>query len=229
MVRCIQCGHCWIESGPGEVIDINPRQLPVPAGHGALPVPATIMPMEGLSEEEREVERLAELAREARAEFAEARLRRRKKQFGWATLLLAALLPFGLAFAMPETAVKIAPATIRVFDKIGMPVNIYGLELRRIDRQHMMVDGVRVIAIKGDILNVSDSERKVPSLRFILKDKAKNPLYAWTLDATIRPLRPGESSSFVTRVASPPEAAADIEIRFAHADEIGSNAVHEPR
>jgi hypothetical protein len=187
------------------------------------------MPMEGLSEEEREVERLAELAREARAEFAEARRRRRKKQLGWAALLLAALSPFGLAFAMPETTVKIAPATIRVFDKIGVPINIYGLELRRIDRQHMMVDGVRVIAIKGDIVNVRDSERKVPSLRFTLKDKANRPVYAWTLDATIRPLRPGESSSFVTRVASPPEAAADIEIRFAHADEIGSNVVHEPR
>jgi hypothetical protein len=229
MVRCIQCGHCWIESGPTEVIDINPRQLPVPAGYAPLPVPATVMPMEGLSEEEREVERLAELAREARAEFAEARRRRRKKQLGWATLIVAALSPIGLAFAMPETTVKIAPSTIRLFDKVGMPVNIYGLELRRIDRQHMMVDGMRVIAIKGDILNVSDAERKVPSLRFTLRDKTGKPVYAWTLDSTIRPLRSGESSSFVTRVASPPEGAADVEIRFAHADEIGSNTVHEPR
>jgi hypothetical protein len=229
MVRCIQCGHCWIESGPQEVIDINPRQLPVPAGHTSLPVPATIMPMEGLSAEEREVERLAELAREARAEFAEARRARRKKQLGWATLVLAALSPIGLAFAMPETTVKLAPSTIRLFDKVGLPVNVYGLELSRIDRQHMMVDGVRVIAIKGDIINISGSERKVPSLRFTLRDKANRPVYAWTLDSTIRPLRPGESSGFVTRVASPPEAAVDVEIRFAHADEIGSNAVHEPR
>lgn len=211
------------------MIDINPRQLPAPAGYSTLPIPATVIPMEGLSEEEREVERLAELAREARAEFAAARRRRRKKQIGWATLVLAALSPLGLAFAMPETTVKIAPATIRMFDSVGMPVNIYGLELRRVDRQHMMVDGVRVIAIKGDILNVSGSERKVPSLRFTLRDKASNPVYAWTLDSTIRPLRPGESSSFVTRVAAPPEAASDIEIRFAHVDEIGSNAVHESR
>jgi hypothetical protein len=229
MVRCIQCGHCWIESGPTEVIDINPRQLPVPAGHATLPVPATVIPMEGLTEEEREVERLAQLAREARAEFAEARRERRRKQVGWATLILAALSPIGLAFAMPETTVRIAPATIRLFDTAGIPVNIYGLELRRIERQHIVADGVRVIAIKGDIVNVSDSERKVPSLRFTLKNRGQQAVYAWTLDSTIRPLRPGESSSFVTRVASPPEAAADIEIRFAHVDEIGSNAAHEPR
>ncbi len=31
-------------------------------------------------------------------------------------------------------------------------------------------------------------------------------VYTWTLDTGARPLRAGESTSFVTRVASPPES-----------------------
>ena len=42
-----------------------------------------------------------------------------------------------------------------------------------------------------------------------------------------RPLNAGEITNFVTRVASPPEAAKKLEIRFARADEIGSNTIHE--
>ena len=83
--------------------------------------------------------------------------------------------------------------------------------------------GTRVISIKGEIVNVSDRDRKVPSLRFILQDNAENDVYAWTLDSGIRPLRPGEMTTFTTRVASPPPCAENLQIRFAHADEIGVN------
>ena len=86
-----------------------------------------------------------------------------------------------------------------------------------------VVEGTRVISIKGEIVNVSDEDRKVPSLRFVLKDKEAADVYAWTLDSGIRPLRPGEMTTFTTRVASPPETAENVQIRFAHADEIGVN------
>jgi hypothetical protein len=116
---------------------------------------------------------------------------------------------------------------VRLFSGLGMNVNIYGLELRRVEQQHVIVEGTRVISIKGEIVNVSDHDRKVPSLRFTLQNNAQGAVYAWTLDSGIRPLRPGEMTTFTTRVASPPPMAENVQIRFAHADEIGVNPGHE--
>jgi hypothetical protein len=99
--------------------------------------------------------------------------------------------------------------------------------VRRIEQQHVIIEGTRVISIKGEIVNVSDHDRKVPSLRFTLQNNAKDEVYAWTLDSGIRPLRPGEMTTFTTRVASPPPMAENVQIRFAHADEIGVNRKDE--
>lgn len=106
-------------------------------------------------------------------------------------------------------------------------MNIYGLEIRKVELQHLIAGGQKVIAIKGELQNVSTGERKIPWLRFGLRSGTEQELYQWTLDTGHRSLRPGEARNFVTRVASPPEAAGTVEIRFARPDEIGSNTAHE--
>jgi hypothetical protein len=214
MVRCVGCGHNWIESRPLEVIDIAPRALPVTVTQ---PEPS----------EEREVRRLTEAARLAREDFILRQRQRRKRLYSWGGFALAALSPLAAALLMPEGTVRLLPASMRLFDYAGISVNIYGLEVRRVAQQHVIVEGTRVISITGEIVNVSDRDRKVPSLRFILKNGALDDIYAWTLDSGIRPLRPGEMTTFTTRVASPPPAAEDVQIRFARADEIGVNPGHE--
>ena len=214
MVRCVECGHNWIESRPAEIIDIAPR-----------PMPATTM--KPAPDEEREVRRLTEAARLARQEFEGRQYQRRRRLYGWAGFAAAALSPLAAALLMPEATVRLMPASMRFFDYVGQEVNIYGLEVRRVEQQHVVIGGTRVISIKGEIVNVSDRDRKVPSLRFTLKNGAEDAVYAWTLDSGIRPLRPGEMTTFTTRVASPPPAAEDVQIRFAHADEIGVNPGHE--
>lgn len=222
MVRCVECGHNWIESRPTEIIDVAPRSLPVPVSDR---VPAVIAEPE--PDEDREIRRLTEAARVAREEFQVVRQRQRRRLYGWAGFAVAALLPVVAFAASPETTVRLFPASMQLFERFGMNVNIYGLEVRRIEQQHMIVDGTRVISIKGEIVNVSDQDRKVPSLRFTLQNNAKDEVYAWTLDSGIRPLRPGEMTTFTTRVASPPPMAENVQIRFAHADEIGVNPGHE--
>lgn len=217
MVRCVECGHNWIESRPVEVIDI--RAQPIPSSSAPVPTPL----IEPRPDEDREIRRLTEAARLAREEFIHSQRRRQKRLCGWAAFAAAAISPLIAAFTMPEATVRLFPASMRAFDKAGMAVNIYGLEVRRVEQQHVIVGGTRVISIKGEIVNVSDRDRKVPSLRFTLQDGGAAAVYAWTLDAGIRPLRPGEMTTFTTRVASPPESAENVQIRFAHADEIGVN------
>src|SRR5262249_46351799 len=174
-----------------------------------------------------EIRRLTEAARLARDEYRHAQQQMRKRLCSWAAFAAAALAPLAAALLNPEATVRLFPASMLLFDGIGLPVNIYGLEVRRIEQQHVIVEGTRVISIKGEIVNVSDSDRKVPSLRFTLLNNADDGVYAWTLDSGIRPLRPGEMTTFTTRVASPPPMAENVQIRFAHADEIGVNPGHE--
>jgi len=209
MIKCAACGQSWLE---GRAIEV-----------AASKVPAVADPFEP----DAEIRRLVEASREARETFAVKRRQRHRQMAAWSVFAAAMAAPLVLAAAFPEMVVRAAPAAVSAYETLGKNVNIYGIDLRRIEMQHMIVEGARVIAVKGEIVNISRSDRKIPSLRFGLRDEAHAEVYKWTLDSGARPLKAGEVTSFVTRVASPPETARHLQIRFAHADEIGSTPVHE--
>lgn len=167
--------------------------------------------------------RLLAAGRQAEAEFNDRRKHRRKQLAGWLGLALLALVPALLIATMPERVVAVLPSAAALYQTVGSRVNVYGVEIRSVDVQNLLLDGQRVMSIKGEIVNVSPINRKIPWLRFGLRRTDGGEVYHWQLDTEARPLRPGETTSFTTRLAAPPETASRIEIRFAHADEIGSN------
>lgn len=171
--------------------------------------------------------RLLEANREAQRAFGNLRRYRRYQMTAWAGLAGVAIAFPTAAVALPEYVVTAVPASIQLYDLLGRDVNIYGLEIQMVDVQHLVVDGRKVIAVKGEIVNAASSVRKIPWLRFGLRSTDGAEIYQWTLNTEVRPLKAGESTSFVTRLASPPEDARNLEIRFARANEIGSNAEHE--
>jgi predicted Zn finger-like uncharacterized protein len=213
MLRCPHCGHDWIEARAIEPVREPAHRLP------------TVI--EGGFEPDGEIRRLVEATREAEEGFAARRRQRRRKAMGWAMLGACLIAPMAAAYALPEPVVRAAPATMKAFALLGREVNIYGLDLRHVEVQHLLVEGSRMIAIKGEIVNLSGRERKIPWLRFGLQDEHGREVYSWLLDTAARPLRVGENTSFVSRVASPPEGSQTLQIRFAHSEEIGSTAVHE--
>jgi predicted Zn finger-like uncharacterized protein len=206
VAHCPACNHGWLEAKPVEPLR---SALPV-ADHAELP--------------DQEVRQLLSASLLAQEAFQQRRKRRRAAIAAWLGLALFAATPAAIALTLPAQVVAAAPAAIGFYDWLGEEVNIYGLEIRKVELQHLIVNSQKVIAIKGELQNVSSDERKIPWLRFGLKSADNVELYQWQLDTASRPLRPGESKSFVTRVASPPEAASRVEIRFARPDEIGSNA-----
>lgn len=209
-VTCRSCGHAWKEHPVTDVVEVKSRAV------------ARTINLD--DEPELDVQRLVEAARSAHEEFAGQRRARFRKTVGWAGLCFTVLTPLMIAAMVPEAVVAAAPATIRVYDRLGYSINIYGLEIRHIEQQHSVVDGERVLMIKGEISNPTNEIRKIPWLRFGLNDDGSKELYTWTLDTASRPLRPGETTSFVTRVAAPPELSKNLQIRFAHPDEISSTA-----
>jgi zinc-ribbon domain len=211
-ITCRVCGHGWNQN---KIIDIYPDE---PAN-----LPATTN-IDHRFEPEQEVRRLVEAARDAKDQYRELQKRKMKRLRAWATLGFLTLTPIVAAAAYPAQVVAFAPITIKAYEAMGMDINIYGLEIRRLTQQYAVIDGQRVLTIKGDILNISGQVQKIPSLRFGLNDLQQLEVYQWTLDTGSRPLRAGESTSFITRVASPPETASQVKIRFAHPQEISSNA-----
>jgi predicted Zn finger-like uncharacterized protein len=208
LMRCASCGHSWIEARTVEIIDVSPSNLPAIRGPSFEP--------------DAEVSRLIEATREAQESFQEARRKRMRHLRGWAALAASLALPFVAAAAFSESVVAFAPAAAPLYERAGMSVNIYGLEFRKIEQQHIVDGDARVLAVKGEIWNISGKDRKVPGIRLALKNELGEDAYVWTVDSGVRPLRPGEATVFTTRVQAPPQAAETIEIRFARRDEMGS-------
>jgi zinc-ribbon domain len=211
LLTCRSCGHRWREVETIDAIDISDvatRRLPAVIDHDDGP--------------EVEASRLAQLARDAHEEHQIKLFKRRRKLQQWAVFGSFVLAPFVAAAAMPETVVAAAPISIKAYEALGYDINIYGLEVRGLEREHIIMDGQRILAVKGLIANIDGDVRKIPWLRFALTGPAGEELYTWTLDTSTKPLlRPGETTSFVTRISAPPEAAQNLQIRFARADEIG--------
>jgi hypothetical protein len=218
IIHCAVCGYSWIESRAMKVID----DLPVCE---TLPVPVERKREDLIGE--REVKRLAQAARAAEAKLEAARARRRREIRGFALLAFCVVVPLLLGMLLPKEVARALPPTRKLYSLAGVHINVSGLEFRNVGQLHRMVDGVRVLAIQGEIVNVDGRTRQIPSLSFTLKDEHLKTVYEWRLESATRPIKPGEVSTFVTRVASPPETAQQIEIRFARDLETGSNASHD--
>jgi hypothetical protein len=208
-ITCNACGHRWKELPVLDVIEFDHNHLPQVIDHAREP--------------ELDVQRLVEAATMAKQQFAAKKAARLKRLSAWVGLGFLCISPFATAAFVPESVVALAPITIKAYDKLGVPVNLYGLDIRHIAQENKIINGAHVLMVKGEVSNPTNSIRKIPWLRFALLGDESKELYSWTLDTAARPLRPGETTSFVTRVAAPPELAKNLQIRFAHVDEIGSN------
>lgn len=213
LAECRSCGHRWREIEALEATDVTELSTPL--------APRVIAHEET---PDRESRRLVELARDSQDRFAAQKQARSRRLRHWAIFAGFLLAPMVPALAMPELVVKAAPITQKFYVALGYDINLYGLEIRRVERQHAIIEGKRILSVKGEISNIDEATRKIPHLRFVLEGPSGEELYAWTLDTSARPLRAGETTGFVTRVAAPPEAAQNLKIRFARPDEIGVDA-----
>ncbi len=231
VIRCASCGHSWLEASAIEVIDISPKPRlaldgPSPSLDDQLPV--LVEDLEDDSDPvdvDYETRRIAAAAARAQKESAERRRNRRAKTAGWCALAGAISASLTALYLFPAHVVRHAPGAALAYQKLGIPVSLAEFEIRNVDQQHLLSDGTRVFALRGEVANVSGKPLKVPALRFIIKDERRREVYAWTLAGVAgKALEPSQVTTFVTRIAEPPETADEVEIRFAQANEIGSNA-----
>ncbi len=232
IIKCTSCDHSWLEARALEVIDsVDVADLihdDIEVNHNSFTHTPNLPAIPHGPDTEYEAVRIAKAVKKAEQRRLTALAKQRAKRRGWMALAACIAAPFAFAGAFPEIVVRALPGSIVVYDKVGINVNIPGFTIVNVTHQYLMAGDTRVLAIRGDIINVSGREQTAPSLRFALRDKNRREVYNWTLNSVARrPLKPGLSTSFLTRVAEPPKLADDFQIRFALKDEIAKTASYE--
>lgn len=121
----------------------------------------------------------------------------------------------GGLYGFRETIVHAAPGAARVYALVGINVNLRGLEFHDIVYAREFEDGQPVLAVRGEIVNITNDPVDIPTIRFSLRDSREQEVYHWTGNAGGDQIAPQEKVPFETRLASPPAVAKDVMVRFA--------------
>jgi predicted Zn finger-like uncharacterized protein len=246
-VRCAECATVWRihRSGRTEILSAPPPPAPEPAAAPQLAeapplapdvadmaaTPELPVPSADLVEPSiEEIPATAGTATPARqgAEIVQGRKTRRIERMSairslvhGPTLVLAgsAALLVG-AWFLRDHVVRIAPQTAAVFDAVGAPVNLRGIEIRNMRSRMIDDNGVNLLVIDGDLVNLRTEQMSIPRLRFaVLGDKGQE-LFVWSAQADRSVLKPGETLNFRRRLAAPPSDGHDVAVRFLTASDI---------
>jgi len=188
-LRCAGCGDVWAVTAPSMVdVDISPMRFADP--HSP----------RGLADFAPEITSKRRLARAA-APFA-------------ALLIVATLMT---AVGERRPIVKIAPVAARFYAAIGLPVNLRDMALQNIAANLGALDECKVLMIEGTLVNLRDEAAAAPNLRIAVRGADARELYVWTVRAPKNRLGPNEETPFRARLATPPEGAKDVLVKFASA------------
>jgi predicted Zn finger-like uncharacterized protein len=125
-----------------------------------------------------------------------------------------ASIAFITAIGLRATVVRAAPELAGLYAAIGLPVNLRGLEFTEIKTAHEIQDGIPVLVIEGEVMNVTRQPVEVPRLRLAVLGPDARELYAWTALLPRSVLPEGERLSFRSRLASPPVEGKQVLVRF---------------
>ncbi len=140
--------------------------------------------------------------------------RRRWRQPGWSTAILA-LIAVNLALVgWRADIVRWLPQTASLYAAIGLPVNLRGLVFMNITTEKETHDNVQVLVVEGMIANDSKRAVEVPRLRFAIRNQSGQEIYSWTALPARNVLLSGEAMQFRSRLASPPREGQQVLVRF---------------
>lgn len=145
---------------------------------------------------------------------------------GWALLALFVVSTLGAGYSWRHEIAAWWPATAKVYAAAGEEINLRGLEFRNVAYERQTEEGLPVLAISGEVVNITEKPVALPRLRVGLRDENQNELYHWTFALEATALPPNEAAPFITRLSSPPPESRDIEVRFADISGLVSDAGH---
>jgi predicted Zn finger-like uncharacterized protein len=235
-VRCKNCGNQWFQEPPGDAATPAPVEAEpeddvedAPAAEQAAEAAAEPAPEPAISSEADpaaseepagsagEAAAAAPVAEEpvARAVRRPAAKPSRRGMFlGWGLLIAFVVAFFGSLIAFRGNVAEYWPSTASFYDLIGLPVAVQHMEFRKVSYERSMENGLPVLSVRGEIVNVTDDRGPVPRVRVALRDQNGQELYHYFFAIPEGELDGGAVAEFVTRLSSPPDAARDLVLRF---------------
>ncbi len=127
---------------------------------------------------------------------------------------------FAGGFMARDKVVRLLPHSAVVFDAVGKPVNLRGIDIRDVRSRLVDDNGVNILVIDGNLVNIAGERVPVPRLRFaVIGDKGQE-LYVWSAQADKAELQRGETLAFRRRLAAPPNDGKDVTVRFLGSSDI---------
>ncbi len=237
-VRCARCHASWFAMPEG--IEREPAMAEAPASEAAstcsLVVPSndSVFWREPLAESEaapslvpdifpdmrpappEEAVEAVEVERKPARRALPSRSAPRKssrKGLGVAILAAAGALVVA-AIAARASVVRAIPDLAGVYAAAGLPVNLRGLEFREVRTTSETQDGIAVLVIEGEIVNVAKHAVEVPRVRLAVLGAGGQELYSWTALLPRSTLSEDEKVPFRSRLASPPSEGREVLVRF---------------
>lgn len=110
--------------------------------------------------------------------------------------------------------VRAMPQTASFYAWLGLPVNVRGLDFASLTTATEQHDGVPILVVRGNIVNITDKTENVPHLRIAVRNAARQEIYSWSAVPAQRVVAAGQAIAFQTRLASPPPDSHDVLVRF---------------
>jgi predicted Zn finger-like uncharacterized protein len=189
-VRCARCRHSWFEKPPAESLD---RPDLAEAIEAPRPIPrGSSLP-------------------------AGRREQRGANWVGWLVLVVVVGAVIAGGVFAREQIVAAWPPAAKLYELVRLPLEgvRFGLDLRNVRSSQQVEDGVLVLSVEGEVVNISRTAQRVPKLRVLLHDEKQRELVTWLVSAPRSRLEPGESVAFSTRREKPPPDARGLVVSFA--------------
>lgn len=165
----------------------------------------------------------------SRAKPAAARplkVMKRRQPGGAAALAMFGALALVFGVWQRDVVVRWAPALAGPLEKLGLHVNTRGLVFDEVSSELVVDPSGRFLVVQSSIINITKRPIVLPHVEVLVRDAGRNTIYKWASEPSRPVLPPGEALNFRTRLAAPPEAGRDIQLRFARASDEVASAKH---
>jgi hypothetical protein len=122
------------------------------------------------------------------------------------------------ALGARERVVRAAPRLAALYEKLGLPVNVRGLQIENLSSDRLDASS---LTVAGAIRNVTRRRVVVPRLVYQVRDSEGTPIATWTEKLAVRTLGTGKSTAFVSAPHQLPAEGRTVLVRFQADEDLG--------
>ncbi|PHR61631.1 MAG: hypothetical protein COA43_02555 [Robiginitomaculum sp.] len=243
-VRCSQCSSSWFVSSDPDVMDLRDNvkevknQRDMSDGQklfgGETPAPKTaidtsiyessVLENHGMGEVDTVVAGAAAIAPHAalRDRAEKKKVRRRLLSVGMIWIVTLGILSTAAlgAYLLRVKIVEKFPVTLEMYKAFNINIPLAGLEFYDIEWRYGRDNGIQILFVDGKIKNVDVKPRDVTMIKLSFKNPQGNVLASWVVEPNRSILKSGETLSFSTQYANPPQDATKLAASFASEDDV---------